>query len=85
MPLSQFQALRRELGKGVKIVPLVGVVEGLRAVKDAGEIRLIRQAIQLSSDLFPALLKALKPGQTELSAAATGIPGPRGRCRSHVF
>jgi Xaa-Pro aminopeptidase len=70
MPLSQFQALRRELGKGVKIVPLVGVVEGLRAVKDAGEIRLIRQAIQLSSDLFPALLKALKPGQTELSAAA---------------
>lgn len=70
MPLSQFQALRRELGKGVKIVPLVGVVEGLRAVKDAGEIRLIRQAIQLSSSLFPALIKALKPGQTELSAAA---------------
>ncbi len=70
MPLSQFQALRRELGKGVKIVPLSGVVEGLRAVKEPSEIRLIRQAIQLSSDLFPALLKALKPGQTEISAAA---------------
>ncbi len=70
MSVSQFQALRRELGKGVKIVPLGGVVEGLRAVKEPGEIKLIRQAVELSSGLFPALLKALKPGQTELSAAA---------------
>jgi Xaa-Pro aminopeptidase len=70
MSVSQFQALRRELGKGVKIVPLVGVVEALRAVKDPAEIKLIRQAVELSSGLFPALLKALKPGQTELSAAA---------------
>ncbi len=45
------------------------VVESLRAVKDAGELRLIREAIDLAERAFQQFRGAIRAGQTEKSAA----------------
>lgn len=51
-------------GKG-RMKPLPGIVEELRAIKDADEIEQIRAAALLAVTIFPAALSAIKPGNTE--------------------
>jgi Xaa-Pro aminopeptidase len=70
LTVAQLCALQKELGKGIRLVPLSGVVEGLRAVKDADEIALIRAAVERSSSLFRPWIKCLRPGVREAEAAA---------------
>jgi Xaa-Pro aminopeptidase len=70
LTVAQFRGLQREMGKSVKLVPLSGVVEAQRMVKDAEEIELIRRAVEVSSNLFRPLLRALRPGVAETDAAA---------------
>jgi Xaa-Pro aminopeptidase len=70
LTVSQLSSLQQELGKEVKLVPLSGVVEGIREIKDSEEIELIRNAVELSSRLFRPLLRSLRPGVTESKAAA---------------
>ena len=59
----------KALGKGIKLVRLAGAVEELRAEKDAAEIELLRNAVNLSSRLFRPLLKALRGGAAESAIA----------------
>ena len=70
LTVAQFQALQQALGKSVKLISRSGIVEALRAVKDDEEIQCIRRAVQLSSRLFPSLLKSLRPGVAESTVAA---------------
>src|SRR5215510_5520930 len=51
-------------GKG-KLKPLAGMVEDLRAIKDAAEIEQIRAAALLAVSIFPTALSAIRPGITE--------------------
>lgn len=46
------------------------VVEGLRVVKDEGEVETIRAAASLAQDALADVLPSVKPGQTELAIAA---------------
>ena len=50
---------------GVEIVPAGDLVEGLRRVKDAGEIDRIRRACAIADDAFQALLPMLSERPTE--------------------
>jgi Xaa-Pro aminopeptidase len=70
LTVAQLDALKQALGKGVKVIPLAGTVGKLRALKDADEIELVRNAVELSSRLFRPLLKTLRPGVAELAVAA---------------
>ncbi len=70
LTVAQLAAFTSALGKGVKIVRLSGVVEAQRAIKDADEIELLRNAVNLSSRLFPGLLRSLRSGVAESSVAA---------------
>ena len=54
----------REAWSG-RLDPVVGEVEGLRAVKDAGEIESIRQAAVLAQEALAAVLPTIRPGQAE--------------------
>ncbi len=65
-------AVRAKLGKLVKsrLKPTSGLVERLRTIKDAYELKLIRRAVLLGSSLFPTAVKALRPGRTEAEVAA---------------
>ena len=53
----------------VEIVSTQGVVEKLRAVKDKGEIRQIREAITLAQRAFDVLRASLQPERTEKELA----------------
>jgi Xaa-Pro aminopeptidase len=70
LTVAQLRGLQQALGKSVKLIPLSGEVEALRAIKDAEEIALIRNAVEVSSRLFNPLLRALHPGVAETDAAA---------------
>ena len=70
LTVAQLRGLQEAVGKGVKLVPLSGTVEALRVIKDAEEIELIRNAVDLSSRLFRPLLRSLRPGVAESAAAA---------------
>jgi Xaa-Pro aminopeptidase len=68
MSVALFEQLKSEL-KGVDIVATNGLVEQLRQIKDAHEIKLIREAAALAERAFDIVRKALRPAQTELSVA----------------
>jgi Xaa-Pro aminopeptidase len=70
MTVATRRTLSGELGRSVKLVDTSAVVEKLRIIKDADEIRLIRKAVDLGSNLLPVVCRALKPGRTETSVAA---------------
>ncbi|MFH0764239.1 MAG: Xaa-Pro peptidase family protein [Candidatus Omnitrophota bacterium] len=64
LPYEVATRLGKLLGRA-RLVPAKGLVEGLRAVKDDGEIRLIRQAIKLTKDVFKCAAGLVKPGVSE--------------------
>jgi Xaa-Pro aminopeptidase len=55
--------------RGVELVPLRGVVEGLRATKDAGEVALIRRAVSIAGRALASSTRRLA-GSTESAVAA---------------
>ena len=70
LTVAQLSAFEQALGKGVKVVRLAGAVEELRALKDADEIELLRNAVKLSSQTLPALLRSMRAGIAESAVAA---------------
>ena len=54
----------------VRLRNVVGLVEGLRKIKDAAEVRVIRNAVQLGCELFDVVLAHMRPGvkETDISA-----------------
>jgi len=66
LPHALYRAL---VDAGVDAVPTTGVVESLRAVKDAGEIAAVRRASALSDEVFAALVKERFRGRSETDIA----------------
>jgi Xaa-Pro aminopeptidase len=66
LPHAQYRAL---VDAGVDAVPSVGLVEGLRAVKDADEVAIMRRAGALSDELFGALARERFGGRSEKELA----------------
>jgi Xaa-Pro aminopeptidase len=66
---SDARDLQALLGEDA-VVPLDGVVEQVRAVKDATEITQIAAACQLAGEAFLATLEHIVPGVTERDVAA---------------
>jgi Xaa-Pro aminopeptidase len=70
LTLSQWSGLQKDCGEHVRWIPLEGLVERLRAVKDPGEIKLLRRAAQLGSEVLRRSLPLIVPGITENELAA---------------
>lgn len=62
------RALEERLGAG-RIVETQGLLSGLRLIKDAHEIALIRKAVRIQEQALEAVLPTIEPGQTELEVA----------------
>lgn len=62
-----FTALMKAAGDGIELVRASGTVEGLREVKDAGEIALLRLACEAADAALTDLVErgGLRPGRTE--------------------
>ncbi|WP_042353768.1 M24 family metallopeptidase [Bacillus rubiinfantis] len=54
---------------GAELVPLSGIVEELRMVKDKDEISKMRTAAEIADDAFLSILNYIHPGVTELEVA----------------
>jgi Xaa-Pro aminopeptidase len=68
--VAQRQALESAAGSRVRWVSDQGVVEKLRAVKDASEVATMRQAAALISRVLEATIPSIRPGVSELEVAA---------------
>jgi Xaa-Pro aminopeptidase len=66
LTVSALETLR---GGGVDAVPQQGLVERLRAVKDVGELEILRQAASISDVVFGALAEERFTGCTEVELA----------------
>jgi Xaa-Pro aminopeptidase len=55
---------------GFDLVPLEGVVETKRKIKDEGEIQLLSKACEIGDEVFRSILDMVKPGAVENDIAA---------------
>jgi Xaa-Pro aminopeptidase len=69
LTVKQHARLSELLGEGWELVPCAGAVEGLRAVKDDGEIDRIRAASQLADEALRETLEAGVVGRSERDLA----------------
>jgi len=53
----------------LELIPTTGLVEGLRCMKEAGELELIMQAVELTDAAFEQTKLVIRPGVTEKEAA----------------
>ncbi|MBV9037226.1 MAG: aminopeptidase P family protein [Acidobacteriaceae bacterium] len=60
----------KEHAKNLRLKPLNGLVETLRAVKSEAEIAAIRNSVQLNSTALEQSLRHFKPSMTEIDLAA---------------
>ena len=68
LPLNDYLDFMKQL-EGKEILPVEGLVEDLRMVKDEEEMEFTRQAEEISARAFLHMLDYLKPGVTEREAA----------------
>lgn len=67
MNVATYQQLQSILN--IEMLPTSGVIEKIREVKDASEIKIIRQAIEIADRAFEHILTFIKPGVTEIQVA----------------
>ena len=65
-----YRELAGQSDGAIKLTPITGIVEGLRAVKSPAEIEAIRASVQLNSKVYSRVLRLVKPDITELELAA---------------
>jgi Xaa-Pro aminopeptidase len=53
----------------IELVPLSGVIEEMREVKEPGEVEILRGSAKLMGDVLARVIRELEPGQTERDVA----------------
>ncbi len=61
MSVAEHSRVAAALGDAAELVPTEGLVEGLRAIKDAVELAALRQAIAITDEVFEAVAPQLLP------------------------
>ena len=69
MTLASHDELRKA-AKPTRLVKAPSIVNDLRLCKDAGELKVIGQAIKIAQDGFKAMCRSIRIGQTEQQLAA---------------
>lgn len=70
LTVAAWEQLKTHLGRRIRLQPASGVVESLRMIKDDDEIRLLRSAAAMCSDVFNSCLNKIISGVAETSLAA---------------
>lgn len=65
----QYRVLKAKL-KGLELIPVNGLVEEIRLIKEAGEIAKLQRAVRIADKAFGRILKELRPGLEEMEVAA---------------
>lgn len=67
---AEYARLGEQLGAGVKLSDISGLMERLRAVKDAGEIEAIRRSVEVCERAYFQTVRKIRVGMTESAIAA---------------
>ncbi len=70
LPIDSWRALAKAVGGEEKLEPINHVIRSLREVKDAEEIKLIREACELADVGMEAAAETIREGVTEKKVAA---------------
>ena len=70
LTLGASEALKKDLPSRTETLPVSGLVENLRMVKDASELQAIRESVIANSEALEQALRQLKPGMSESDLAA---------------
>ncbi|SPE37007.1 Peptidase M24 [Candidatus Sulfopaludibacter sp. SbA3] len=70
MTCDLLDSLQARLPMKSTLVPVNGCVEGLRMIKSAGEIALIRRSVETNSRAFETTVSRVRPGMKEQDLAA---------------
>jgi Xaa-Pro aminopeptidase len=70
MTVAQRSRFKKLLSHKTKLRDMNGLVERLRIIKEPGELDAIRRAVNLGTELFDVVLKAIRPGVRESEVAA---------------
>jgi len=65
---AEYKTWAEKVGEAA-LVPTQGIVEGLRAVKEEGELTLIRKAVAIADAAYAYLKQTIRPGMTEKQIA----------------
>jgi Xaa-Pro aminopeptidase len=79
LTVRQFKRLQELAPEGVELVPAAGIVEDLRAVKDAREIEAIAAATALADEVYAEIAERGFAGRTEYEIAVDAEIGMRRR------
>lgn len=66
---QRLKTIVRKSKSSIRLTPTRNLVEGLRARKDPGEIKAIRQSLAVTEAVFQEIAATLRPGQTERAIA----------------
>jgi len=77
--VRQHARLQKMVPDGVELVPAAGLIEELRAVKDAAEVEAIRAATALADEVFAEIAERGLVGRTEYDVAVDAEVGFRRR------
>ncbi|MBI2843011.1 MAG: aminopeptidase P family protein [Armatimonadetes bacterium] len=66
---SNHKKLRSLVSRSIRLAATKNLVEGLRYIKDAGEIEKIRKAVAVTDECFPYIVRYVRPGMTEQQVA----------------
>jgi Xaa-Pro aminopeptidase len=67
-----FQEVKEKLSQQsppVELVPLSGIVEEMREIKEPGEVEILRRSAMLMGDVLGRVIAGLEPGQSEREVA----------------
>ena len=70
MTIAARSKLSEPAGRRLRVVPVAGLVERLRMIKESEELDAIRKAVYLGSSLFETAVSAIRAGTSEASVAA---------------
>ncbi len=71
MSVATHAKLGEKTGEGVELVPAGGLVEDLRAVKDASEVAAMRAAAEIATEAYESLRETGLAGRTEREVAVS--------------
>ncbi|HHW31760.1 MAG TPA: aminopeptidase P family protein [Clostridiaceae bacterium] len=69
IPFGRLMEYKEKLGN-MELVPLNGILENLRIIKDQEEINTIKKAVEIADNAYAYILKFIKPGMAEIEVAA---------------
>ncbi len=70
LTVSQKSTLDKAVGRRAHWIPMDGKIEAARAVKDAGELTIMREAARIACSSWQEILPLVKPGVREIELAA---------------